>query len=59
MMSEKDYLQRICVELFGSIFLSTIPLLVSTTILFALNSIVVSPLMEQSQTPQPQVSRSK
>ena len=63
-MSGQTYLQevnagRITLELLGAILLSMVPLLLSTSSMFTLNKIVISPLLNQTENSQPQVLRYK
>ena len=63
-MSGQTYYQevnagRITLDLLGAILLSMVPLLLSTSSMFTLNKIVISPLLNQTENSQPQVSRYK
>ena len=61
-MHEQAYYQevnagKITLDLLGAILMSMIPLLLSTSSMFTLNKMVISPLLSQTENSQPQVSR--
>ena len=63
MSQQADYQElnagRITLDLLSAILLSMVPLLLSTSSLFTLNKIVISPLLSQTENSQSQVSRDK
>lgn len=61
-MSGQAYFQevnagKITLDLLGAILLSMVPLLLSTSSMFTLNKMVISPLLSQTENSQPQVLR--